>query len=71
MSVDNEMTNHIFSYNFFYPYQMSNPRRIPKRNARPNFMSLLGMEDFFREIIGNLGLDKRLKIFSENDIKIG
>ena len=52
MSVDNEMTNHIFSYNFFYPYQMSNPRRIPKRNARPNFMSLLGMEDFkdFREI---------------------
>ena len=45
MSVDNEMTNHNFSYNFFYPYQMSNPRRIPKRNARPNFMSLLGMEE--------------------------
>ena len=54
MSVDNEMTNPIFSYNFFYPYQMSNPRRIPKRNARPNFMSLLGMEDLFREIIGDL-----------------
>ena len=71
MSVDNEMTNHIFSYNFFYPYQMSNPRRIPKRNARPNFMSLLGMEDFLREIIGDLGLDKRLKIFLENDIKTG
>ena len=50
MSVDNEMTNHIFSYNFFYPYQMSNPRRIPKRNARPNFMSLLGMEDFSEKL---------------------
>ena len=46
MSVDNEMAIHNFTYNFFYPYQMSNPRRIPKRNARPNFMSLLGMEDF-------------------------
>ena len=71
MSVDNEMTNHIFSYNFFYPYQMSNPRRIPKRNARPNFMSLLGMEDLLREIIGDLSLDKRLKTFLENDIKTG
>ena len=71
MSVDNEMTNHTFSYNFFYPYQMSNPRRIPKRNARPNFMSLLGMEDLLREIIGDLSLDKRLKTFLENDIKTG
>ena len=71
MSVDNEMTNHTFSYKFFYPNQMSNPRRIPKRNARPNFMSLLGMEDLLREIIGDLSLDKRLKTFLENDIKTG